>query len=460
MYNSILKLFQAIELKEAVAYSLLNNMIAFLRGPLAALLIAYYFTPTVQGYYFTFYTLLALQVFVELGLGNVVQQFASHEWSHLRMDETGQIEGDPSAISRLGSIARLSFRWFFYAAILLTIVLIILGFIFFQDSDTGAVAWRRPWVAISILTGASVFFVPFWSLLEGCNQVNALYKFRFVSSALTLLPFLGGIVLGANLWVPAIASGATVILSIIFLRRYRRFFGSMLTHIPGGAVVNWKTEVLPLHARVAVSWMSSYFAFNLFTPVLFKYEGPVIAGQFGMTWLILSVISAVANSWLQPRTPQFGMLIAQHDYHRLDSLFWKLVKIIFLLSLLAGFALYLGLYIAPLLNIGFVDKILGRLLPMEAMLYLLAAQVLQIVSTPFAAYLRMHKKEPLMWLSLLSSLAIGAATVCFASLYSVEEVCMGYFGVILLTTPFVYIIWHSFRENIRARAVTGPEGQV
>jgi O-antigen/teichoic acid export membrane protein len=454
----LLKFFQAIEIKEAVAYSLLNNLVSFLRGPLAALLISYYFTPTVQGYYFTFNTLLALQVFVELGLGNVVQQFASHEWAHLRMGVTGQIEGDPSALSRLGSIARFSFRWFFYAAILLTFGLGVLGFVFFQGSDSGEVAWHWPWVAISVLTGASVFFVPFWSLLDGCNQVNALYKFRFVSNALTILPLLGGIILGANLWVPAISSGSMVVLSIIFLKRYRRFFESMLPSMPGKPIVNWKTEVLPLQVRVAVTWMSGYFAFSLFTPILFKYEGPVTAGQFGMTWSLVGLIYTLANSWLLPRTPQFGILIARGDYRQLDTLFWKLVKILFLVSLSAGLCLYFGLYFASFLKIGFLDEILGRLLPLEVILYLVAGQVFAAAVMPFYAYLRMHRKEPFVWLSLLNGLALLPVTVFFAKFYSVKEVTMGHLGIIVLNTLFVVIIWHSFRENIRARATISPEG--
>jgi hypothetical protein len=375
------------------------------------------------------------------------------------MGVTGQIEGDPSALSRLGSIARFSFRWFLYAAMLLTVGLVILGFIFFQDSDSGAVAWRWPWVAISILTGVSVFFVPFWSLLEGCNQVNALYKFRFVSNALTLLPLLGGIILGANLWVPAISSGSTFLLSIIFLRRYHHFFRSMLIRVPGGPLVNWRAEILPLQARVALTWISNYFAFSIFTPILFKYEGPVIAGQFGMTWSLVTLIYTLSISWLQPRTPHFGILIARGDYQQLDILFWKLVRIIFFVSLWASFGLYLGLYIAPSLNIGFVDKILERLLPMEAILYILAGQVLASTSTPLYAYIRMHKKEPFVWLSLLNGIVLLLATIFFAKFYSVKEVSMGYFGVILLNMLFVFMIWRSFRENIRAKAFIDQERQ-
>ena len=85
-----------------IALSISARMWGLISGPVTMLLIAARFSKEVQGYYFTFSSLLALQVFLELGLGQVIVQFASHEWSHLGLDSTGRIAGSPAAMSRLG----------------------------------------------------------------------------------------------------------------------------------------------------------------------------------------------------------------------------------------------------------------------------------------------------------------------------------------------------------------------
>lgn len=63
----------------AVFYGFLTRIWGIAAAPVTALLIAGKFTPQIQGYYYTFTNLLSLQIFVELGLGTVIIQFASHE---------------------------------------------------------------------------------------------------------------------------------------------------------------------------------------------------------------------------------------------------------------------------------------------------------------------------------------------------------------------------------------------
>ena len=64
-------------------------------------------SPEVQGYFFTFSSLLLLQVFLEVGFPVVLLQFVSHEWAFLRFGPRGQIEGSPAAAARLASLVRL-----------------------------------------------------------------------------------------------------------------------------------------------------------------------------------------------------------------------------------------------------------------------------------------------------------------------------------------------------------------
>jgi hypothetical protein len=62
-------------------------------GLLGLVLVGLHFAPDVQGFYYTFASLVALQSFVELGLYIVISNAASHEWSKLALRSDGCIEG-------------------------------------------------------------------------------------------------------------------------------------------------------------------------------------------------------------------------------------------------------------------------------------------------------------------------------------------------------------------------------
>ncbi|MBA3016726.1 MAG: hypothetical protein FP811_00965, partial [Desulfobacteraceae bacterium] len=106
--NRLRHFLRRLEVDRAVFFGLLTRIWQICAGPVTAILIATRFTPELQGYYYTFASLLALQIFVELGLGTVIIQFASHEWSKLGFDSSGQIVGDSTALSRLKGIASIA----------------------------------------------------------------------------------------------------------------------------------------------------------------------------------------------------------------------------------------------------------------------------------------------------------------------------------------------------------------
>ena len=74
-----LKLSRSLEIDRAVFFSIMEKVWTLPAGLVTALLIAAFFSPELQGYYYAFSSLLALQVFAELGLGTVLTCYASHE---------------------------------------------------------------------------------------------------------------------------------------------------------------------------------------------------------------------------------------------------------------------------------------------------------------------------------------------------------------------------------------------
>lgn len=437
-----------LELDRAVFYGLITKLWGLCSGPVTAILIATKFTPEIQGYYYTFATILALQVFIELGLGTVIVQFASHEWSKLKLNESGHIEGDNDSLSRLSSIAVIASKWYFMGGLLVTIGVGIGGYIFFSTSPDTGVHWRSPWFTLCVIEGISICLVPVWSLLEGCNQVGRLYTFRFYKGLLASISIWVGMLLGAELWTTVISAISAVIFSLIFLRKgYWQFFKTLLYSKIDGPKINWRYDMLPMQWRIALSWISGYFIFSFFVPVLFKYQGPLLAGQMGMTWSIISIVGALSASWLSPRAPQFGMLIAQKKYEELDRQFWKTTKIVLGISAFLAFFIWLFVYILNILPYSWAINFAPRILsPLPVGLFLMA-QFVYTIASPFSTYLRAHKKEPLMLFSIVYALFVGCSTFFLGEKYSVTGIAAGYLIVNIILMPVLFFIWNYFRQK-------------
>ena len=444
----VIETFKRFEVDRAVSFGLLTRAWGLCAGPITAILIASHFSPEIQGYYYTFATILALQVFVELGLGTVLVQFASHEWSRLNLDESGHIVGDMDSLSRLVSIANIGFQWFLIGGILLTVSLGVVGYVFFSTSPDLGINWALPWYLLCFITGLTICLVPVWSLLEGCNQVARLYTFRFFQGALTSIAVWIAIFGGAELWTASISGIAMLLCSSFFLKRYySTFLKTLILSRPEGPQIGWRTDMFPMHWRIMVTWVSSYLYWSLFTPVLFKYQGPIVAGQMGMTWGIIGLIGSISGAWLAPRIPQFGMFIAQEKYADLDRLFWKLTKISIGIATLLTITCWLVIYFLNIIENPMAVRFASRLLPPLPAGFFLLGQLVSNAFMPFGAYLRAHKKEPLMVLSVIVSIATALVCFIFGKLYSATGIAIGSFLVNIIIVPFIFPIWVRCRAK-------------
>jgi O-antigen/teichoic acid export membrane protein len=438
------RLLQKAGVDRAVLFAILARIWGVAAGPVTALLIATKFTPASQGYYYTFVSLLGLQIFAELGLGTVIIQFASHEWSKLGLDERGRIVGDTSSLSRLVSLAQVASKWYLVASIMVTLGLGIGGYIFFSQSLNTTVVWKMPWFTLCLLTGITLSLVPIWSLLEGCNQVSKVYFYRFFQGLCTSVSIWFAILLGANLWTASISSLVGLLYAGTFIRRnYWEFLKNLLSTHPTGPRLHWRLEILPMQWRIALSWISGYFAFSLFTPVLFQYQGPEVAGQMGMTWSLVVAIGAISSSFLFPKVPRFGILIAQQKYKELDRIFWRITKIIAGITSLLAITIWFLVYILYKLDHPFATRILP---PLPTGLFLLA-QVIQTISFPISSYLRAHKKEPLLFLSVIFACLSALSALILGRYFSSIGIAAGYLLANIIIFPFMVLFWYRCKTK-------------
>lgn len=435
---------RTLEIDRGVFFAIVGKVWSMSAGLVTTLLIAVFFSRELQGYYYTFGSVLAFQAFAELGLGTVLISYASHEWARLAFDSDGHVSGDADAFSRLASLGRFALSWYLVAGAALTLVLSVGGLLFFAAAGDPGFTWRAPWIVLCIVTGLNLCAVPIWALLEGCNQVSQVYGYRVIQYAASSVAAWLAIYLGAGLWVASIASTAGLLATMLTIGpRYGRFLVTILFARPKGPGLRWQSDIWPMQWRIAVSWAAGYFIFSLFTPVLFHYQGPVVAGQMGMTWVFVGGLTAVASSWIMPKTPRFGILIAQRRYADLDRLFWRITWSVLAVTGVGAVGIWSLVFLLYRLNHAFATRVL---LPSTTG-YLLLGTLIVCATLPMSAYLRAHKKEPLMAISVLSGALTAVAIVVLGKDYSANGVALGYLAVMATVTPFVALIWYRRRAE-------------
>lgn len=421
------KILSYMGVDRAVAYTLVSRGWGLLSGLVTLLLVVRYLSPEEQGYYYTFASLLAMQILFELGMSVVVMQFSSHEMAHLAWSDGGTLEGDVNAKSRLRSLILLVTKWYGVIAILIVVVVLPVGWGIFSTSHSDSIVnWQFPWIWLIFAAAINIFFMPFLALLEGCGRVTEVARLRMIQnmigSSLAWLMLLGG---GGLLALPAMNTGLALVVMIWLWRTKKHFLINLLAQKVSSAAIKWKTEIWPFQWRIALSWVSGYFIFQLFTPILFAYHGAVEAGQMGMSISIANALMGIAIAWMNTKAPGFGALVAKMDYGNLDRIFALTLSRSLAVMLIIGGALSAINYIIHAESIPIAYRILDPL----PFLLLIVATIFAYVTYAQASYLRAHKVEPFMMISLISAALIAGLTILLGKKYGATGLMAVYTAV-------------------------------
>jgi len=422
------KLLDFLGVDCAIIYTLVGRGWGLISGVITLLMVVRFLTPDEQGYYYTFASLLAMQVLFELGMSFVVMQFASHEMSKLTWMHQGVVDGDALAKSRLRSLLVLVTKWYGVIAALIIVVILPAGWIFFSVSyPIATVDWKLAWIWLVLAAAINICFMPLIALLEGCGRITEIARLRMfqniIGSLVAWLFLMGG---GGLLAIPVMSTGLALTVLIWLWRTKKNFFKDLFCYEKDSGIgINWKTEIWPLQWKIALSWLSGYFIFQLFTPVLFAYRGALEAGQLGMSFSIGNALMSISMAWMSTKAPQFGTLVATRDYVCLDRLFKLTLSRSFYVMAAIGIMLCLVNYILHVRSIQFSSRVLDPL----PFTLLIMTTILNYVTYAQSAYLRAHKQEPFLLISLVSAGLIAALTFILAKSYGALGIMAGYFAV-------------------------------
>ncbi len=385
-------------LDEQVLSTLLFRGWSTIAGALSLVLAPLWLSPVEQGYYYTFGSVLALQIFFELGLNQIIMQLASHEAAHLELKPNGKFVGDAVNVGRLGSLARMLGHWYSFAAVLFAILGGGAGALFFSHKGSlPASSWLGAWAMLVSCTALNLWFSPKLAMLEGCGRIGEIARLRLKQSMSGYVVLWTLLACGAGLWAAISIPLAAAVCTGFWLRSNGSVLAWLHAHVSlTPDRLSWKTDVLPLQWRVALSWVSGYFIFNLFTPLVFSRYGAVEAGRLGMALTIYAAASAIGMSWVNAKAPTFTAMIARGQRAELNALFRNVAlrSTVFTALICAGVVVlawaltWAGVPLMRRIASPAVLAVLGLVTSINGIVF------------SMATYMRAHREEPMLMQSL------------------------------------------------------------
>jgi O-antigen/teichoic acid export membrane protein len=404
---------------------------------LSTLVIANYMAPAEQGFYYAFVSFFFLQMLFELGFTFALVNLVAHERTHMLGNP-----GDATAAGRYAGILRVGVVAGGVAGTAALIVIPAIGWLFFSSGPAAAevsVEWQMPWLlsAIGLCLLIPTQFV--WALLEGSDRIASVAWIRLAQEGLAQLGFWVALYLGLGLFAAVVLMGIRVGIAYAAMAwsGSRELLQLAWTHRRENVHLDWRVEVLPFQAKIAVSSIAGYLMSYTLNPILFRIYGPEYAGQWGMTYTLLTAAMSFSLLWVSTSAPRLCGLLAREQ----GGAAWSQFKA----SARRGLAVFGGLIMAFLVLVLLLDVYFPvlrlRLLPMADMAWLIMAMLGVFLIMAMNFLVRAHRREDFM----LLLVALGVATVAGGVVLGLQlpaSAVNAYYAVLLLGlgAPWAYRI--------------------
>jgi len=419
----------------AIFWSVLTRGVGILKGPFTVYFIVRYLSTQEQGLWYTFTSLSALTMLVDLGFTQIISQFISHEFASLK-EVSGKLHGKAEDLDRMFGLTKFSIRFYLYIIVIATLILIIVGHFYFR-SETGVILLA--WYIYALIGGVNLFGSLLLSIYQGLDKIVEINKNILVASLVNSLLTWGMLMLHLKIWALLVSAFIGVFVTLTLLYRSAPLLWKQIIKYKVIDKYNFLKETLPLQWRYAISFVCSYLLVYAYVPSTFKLIGPVEAGQLGLTLTIITVVNGIANSWIVTKVPKLNVMVAQKKYDDLNHLFKK--------SILAGLFIQIalsGLSVLGIIGLTYFFPEFGkRLLSLHLIIWLLISQIPQFFITAFSLYLRAFKREPFMILLVVNALSMVVSI--YVLMYRLHDFKLFIYSMsvvnifILLFGIFIYI---------------------
>jgi hypothetical protein len=422
-----------------VSSTILLRILGAMSGFGTVVLIPIFMSSEDQGLYYTVASLLAAQVFFELGFNQVLIQMAAHSDSNRRKDQRSGVTALLCTNGDMVQLNRFASKWYLGISIAFLGIATSLGLLYFHQfggTNKSEINWI--WISVASLTAGNLYLSSKLALLEGFGRVSEVSNMRSVANlvgtmALWLTTWTSG-----SVWAVVCIPAANFASSLIWLARTRNLLlvGKAEARVEETKRLSYKDHVLPLQWRIAVSWVFGYFVMNAITPIVFAIKGPVEAGQIGLAIAVFRGITNIGQSWVSAKLPSMSKLISIRDFPALNSLFLGAL----IASSVGACLAVVVIFVAQ----ASLDDFAHRLPPFVACLCLAGLSVCNVVTFAFAMYMRAHKREPLVVVSVVNGLLLGVATLFSAKVGLVAITITQISIQVVVVLPWIALIFGNF----------------
>jgi hypothetical protein len=408
-----------------------------------------------QGLFFILWNIQALTQLMELGVGTLLVQFASHESPFLRWGTRGRLEGDSTARERLFVALDGARGWYGRVAIALGLAGALAGaWLIGTHTDGSSRTTLVPWLLTIGFTAAYLPLVPFLCVIEGCGGLLRVQRMRLAQAVIAVISLWTLLLLMNALWGVASFAFAWFATAWLWLRvRYAELVGAdSTTHRLAGATGSQRpSRLATIQWRTGATWLAWWAAPQCVTPIILKLQGALPAGRVGMSFAIATAPLTLALAWLQARYPRYGALIATGERNQLQRLALKA-------TMQAGAVCTLGVLAAAIVVwlIGHASPVLaGRALTPAWILILGLTNLAWLLIQSLSSYLRAWRQEPLMETAIVGAALITGGTFVAATRVPAEGVIAWY--ALLIAAAVVPLALVQFRRRHQHTLHTGAE---
>lgn len=375
-------------------FSALANGIKLLAGPITLLFISKNLNSEQIGFYYTFFSLVAMQQLAELGLGHTLKQFIAHAYKL----ERGTWISESKA--KIKGYVSFGFKWFAVVALFLILVVAPAGWFYYSDY-TGSVNWLSPWLMLIGVSALVTSLIPIQILLDATQNQKRVYQAQSVSALVNSVAIWLLISLGAGLYtIPLALIASNTVFYVLLSPIVRPFYQALLDVKVSDNLVSIFKELWPLLSRVSIVWAVGFLFWNGFNLISFKIYDADFAGKVIFTIALARAGFGLAETFFSSQITVISYKIAQGHIQQAQQ-YAKKYQLIALLILVLGYSAFCILtQLWP--SFFLVAKIVD--LEYSISIFIFFITVLCLVTQN--NFIRCFKTEPFVWVSIFQGIMV------------------------------------------------------
>ncbi|MGS0696505.1 O81 family O-antigen flippase [Shewanella sp. 0m-4] len=374
--------------KNIAFLGLVSTGLKLFTGPFTMLIIAKTLDSEELGFYYIFFTLIAMKQLLEIGMGGVIKHFYASEVPESKMftDENRR---------NVSSLYAFSYCWYFLLAILFVLLGFFAGEINFSEYS-GDVKWEFAWYAVLLSSALNLLVMPKKIYLEGMQFQIKLNLFEIVTQLFTTFALWLCLYSQFGLISIAISQfvGAVVFVIVFHFNKLQSFEFDYSDY-------NFKVvfkKLYPLLKKTGLVWFMGYFYWNGFNIIAFNYLGPSIAGAIGLSIALARAGVGIAGSVIVSQITIFSNLISNSKQSEAFDIF-KLYSILSNVVLFVGYFVYIMLMLVfP--GFYFFDKTLDVENMIIMFVFFMVAHNVSLMDS----YTRCYKVELFVFIQFINSI--------------------------------------------------------